>query len=42
MDEFRAELADGRRVSGMVFPGDLVRDDRPPPASEAVVEGRNW
>ncbi|MCY3621499.1 MAG: hypothetical protein OXH68_07285 [Gammaproteobacteria bacterium] len=43
VDEFRAELADGRRVSGMVFPGDLVWDDRPPPASAAVVvEGRNW
>ena len=42
VDEFRAELADGRRVTGMVFPGDLIWDDRPPPASESVVEGRNW
>ena len=42
VDEFRAELPGGRRVSGMVFPGDLVWDDRPPPASAAVVEGRNW
>ena len=42
VDEFRAELADGRRVSGMVFPGELIWDDRPPPASELAVEGRNW
>ena len=28
---FRAELADGRRVDGMVFPGELLWDDRPPP-----------
>ena len=42
VDEFRAELADGRRVTGMVFPGGLIWDDREPPASESVVEGRNW
>ena len=42
VDEFRAELADGRRVSGMVFPGELIWDDRPPSASAAEVEGRNW
>lgn len=28
---FRAELAGGRRVEGMVFPGDLIWDDNPPP-----------
>ena len=42
VDEFRARLTDGRRVSGMVFPGDLIWDDDPPPVSEAVVDGRNW
>ena len=42
VDEFRARLADGLRVSGMVFPGELIWDDRPPPASAAEVEGRNW
>ncbi len=42
VDEFRAELPGGRRVLGMVFPGKLIWDDRPPPASEAWVEGRNW
>ena len=42
VDEFRAELSDGRRVSGMVFPGDLIWDGDLPPASEAVVDGRNW
>ena len=28
---FRAELADGRRVEGIVLPGDLVWDNDPPP-----------
>ena len=42
VDEFRAELSDGRRVSGMVFPGGLIWDDDLPPVSEAVVDGRNW
>lgn len=42
VDEFRAKLADGRRVPGMVFPGELIWDDRPPPSAEAEVEGRNW
>ena len=26
----RAELADGRRVEGMVFPGELIWDEDPP------------
>ena len=28
---FRAELPDGRRVDGMVFPGDLIWESEPPP-----------
>ena len=32
---FRAELADGRRVEGMVFPGDLIWDDDPPAEADA-------
>ncbi len=31
---FRAELADGRRVDGMVFPGELFWDGDPPPEAE--------
>jgi len=31
---FRAVLADGSRVKGMVFPGELVWDDDPPPPGE--------
>ena len=40
VDEFRAELADGRRVPGMVFPGALIWEDRPPPAIKSELEGR--
>ena len=32
---FRAVLADGSRVSGMVFPGELIWDDDPPPRANA-------
>ena len=32
---FRAELADGRRVEGMLFPGELIWDDDPPPLAGA-------
>ena len=32
---FRAVLADGSRVKGMVFPGELVWDDDPPPRANA-------
>ena len=32
---FRAVLADGSRVKGMVFPGELVWDDDPPPWANA-------
>ena len=32
---FRAVLADGRRVEGMVFPGELIWDDDPPPWANA-------
>ena len=42
VDEFRAELADGRWVTGMVFPGELMWEDRPPPPLDLAVEGRNW
>ena len=41
VDEFRAELADGRRVPGMVFPGELIWEDRAPPAIESELEGRS-
>ena len=34
-DAFPAELADGRRVSGMLFPGDLFWDKDAPPASKS-------
>ena len=29
--KFRATLGDGRRFGGMLFPGDLIWDDDPPP-----------
>ena len=37
---FRAELADGRRVEGMLFPGDLVWDDEGPAAAAVVLRQR--
>ena len=39
---FRAVLADGSRVEGMVFPGALIWDDDPPPRANAelVRKGR--
>ena len=39
---FRAVLADGSRVEGMVFPGELIWDDDPPPRANAelVRKGR--
>jgi len=39
---FRAVLADGNRVEGMVFPGELIWDDDPPPLANAelVRKGR--
>ena len=39
---FRAVLADGSRVGGMVFTGELIWDDDPPPRANAelVREGR--
>ena len=37
---FRAVLADGSRVKGMVFPGELVWDDDPPPRANASLVGR--
>jgi len=37
---FRAVLADGSRVKGMVFPGELVWDDDPPPRSNARLVGK--
>ena len=36
---FRAVLADGSRVKGMVFPGELVWDDDPPPRANASLVG---
>ena len=37
---FRAVLADGSRVKGMVFPGELVWDDDPPPRANAGLVGK--
>ena len=37
---FRAVLADGSRVKGMVFPGEPVRDDDPPPRANASLAGK--
>ena len=37
---FRAVLADGSRVQGMVFPGELVWDDDPPPRANARLVGK--
>ena len=37
---FRAVLADGSRVKGMVFPGELVWDDDPPPRANARLVGK--
>ena len=36
-DSFPADLADGRRVSGMVFPGELFWDKDAPPASKSAL-----
>ena len=37
---FNAVLADGSRVKGMVFPGELVWDDDPPPRANASLVGK--
>ena len=37
---FRAVLADGSRVKGMVFPGELVWDDDPRPRANASLVGK--
>ena len=37
---FRAVLADGSRVGGMVFPGELFWDDDPPPRASAELVGK--
>ena len=37
---FRAELPDGRRVDGMVFPGDLIWDEDPPPLADGALGRR--
>ena len=37
---FRAVLADASRVKGMVFPGELVWDDDPPPRGNARLVGK--
>ena len=34
---FRAELADGRRVEGMVFPGELIWDGDPPAEADGAL-----
>ena len=39
-NSFRAELPDGRRVDGMVFPGDLIWDDDPPPQAAGALGRR--
>jgi len=38
---FRAVLADGSRVKGMVFPGELVWDAAPPPRGHARLVGKD-
>ena len=37
---FRAVLADGSRVGGLVFPGELFWDDDPPPRANAGLVGK--
>ena len=37
---FRAVLADGSRVGGLVFPGELIWDDDPPPRANASLVGK--
>ena len=37
---FRAVLADGSRVKGMVFPGELIWDNDPPPRANASLVGK--
>ena len=37
---FRAVLADGSRVKGIVFPGELVWDDNPPPRANTSPVGK--
>ena len=37
---FRAVLADGSHVKGMVFPGELMWDDDPPPRANAGLVGK--
>ena len=37
---FRAVLADGSRVKGMVFPGELAWDDGPPPRANVGLVGK--
>ena len=37
---FRAELADGRRADGMVFPGELVWDGDPPAEADGALGRR--
>ena len=37
---FRAELADGRRVEGMVFPGEMIWDGDPPAEADGALGRR--
>ena len=37
---FRAELADGRRVDSMVFPGDLIWDNKAPRQADGALGRR--
>ena len=37
---FSAELPDGRRVKGMVFPGDLIWDEAPPAQADGALGRR--
>ena len=37
---FRAEMADNRRVDGMVFPGDLIWDGDPPALADGALGRR--
>ena len=40
VNTFRARLADGRRVAGMAFPGELLWDGDPPPEGDVRLERR--
>ena len=40
-DEFRAHLKDGRKAKGMLFPGDRLWDETPPPMSKSGLDRKS-